>query len=367
MGRKCCVPGCNVNNNAWSDNVQLQLSVFSFPKDENLKMKWLDAVARTDDFKTKNAGVCILHFDESAVKKNRINNTLIKGAVPTIFFYSEIESLTKDIIKDFEDFKRRLSDRLILSGDWQFKIHENGVHIFKISVDDSYGVFVEFNIIVGLDLCIKVYHKNRLLEPNFYKGLIKSDSRLGYFSEIKSLTKKCEENIPDSIELILKNALNSMKKAQKLISDSQLDFDYENVIAVIVDQLLLLTQKKRKYSTDTILYAYSIFLQSKACYTLIRDEKMLILPHISTLSSITRFQNISAGNESSNKNYFKKIVSNLTDLEKVVTIQIDEIYCAAQINFKASSLTGFAENTDEVAKTVVCVFNSSCKSFRKEL
>lgn len=358
MGRKCCVPGCNVNYNPWTDNVQLNLSVFSFPSDENLRNKWLDVIPRKDEFNVKNCGVCMLHFDEKSLKTNGINNRLVKGAIPSIFFYADNDSFGKDIIKDYEYFKRNLSDRLNLSADWQFKICDNGVHIFKTSIKDSQCVFVEFSILVGIDLSVKIYHNNRLLESNFYRGLIQSDSILGYFSEIQLLTKKCDEGIPDSIEIILECALNLIKGAQRFISESQLDFDYENVIAVMADQLMLLTQKKRKYSTDSILYAYSIYLQSKACYTLIRDEKMLILPHINTLTSITRFQDVSAGNEASNINYFKKIVSNLTDIEKVVTLQIDEIYCAAQINFKASSLTGFAENMDAVAKTVVCVFNS---------
>lgn len=76
------------------------------------------------------------------------------------------------------------------------------------------------------------------------------------------------------------------------------------------------------------------------------------------LISITRFQNIVAvaGNDSSNLNYL--IVSNLSELEKVVLIEIDEIYCASQVNFKASTLTQFAENADAIAKTVV-TFHSS--------
>ncbi|KAG4076498.1 hypothetical protein HA402_014462 [Bradysia odoriphaga] len=272
------------------------------------------------------------------------------------FFYGESEELTKDIIRNYEDFKKNFLTRVNLSADWQYKIIETGIFIFKTQMNDNnQGVFVEYTIFVGLDLTVKVFHENRQVDSIFH-----DDYKL-------NLTKKCDEQNPKTIEAILVRALSVINEAQKFIAESPIEFEHENVIAVIEDQLLLLTQKKRKYRINSILYAYSIYLRSKSCYTMIRDENILILPHVTTLTSLTRFQDIGAGNESANLNYLKKIANNLSELEKVVTVQIDEIHCSQQVNFKASTLTGFAENEDAIAKTVLAFMISSCFGSMKEI
>lgn len=161
-----------------------KLSVFTFPKDESLREKWLNIFPRKDEFSTKNSGVCILHFEDKFVKHG-VNSVLKKEAIPTIFFYgddeidmeNESEKYANDIIDDYEDFVNNVLERVITSDDWEIKIIDSGVYIYKTNVNENgHGVFVEFNIIIGNYLRVKVYHENNLLNlPNFHRDIIHSN------------------------------------------------------------------------------------------------------------------------------------------------------------------------------------------------
>lgn len=81
---------------------------------------------------------------------------------------------------------------------------------------------------------------------------------------------------------------------------------------------------------------------------------------------MTRYQDVNPNNKASNLSYYKKIEANFTEQDKYVVIQIDEIYSSPQVNYW-NQLTGFAENTDEVATTVLDVLVSSCYEQMKEI
>lgn len=123
-------------------------------------------------------------------------------------------------------------------------------------------------------LLVKVFYKNNEMKRSFHKYIIQPTSKLYLFSQVDKLIAKCDDC--DNFE---ECALELLTEAQSIITECQPDFEYDNLIEVLHDQLILLTQKNRKYSINTILYAYSIYLQSSSCYELIRDEKILILPN----------------------------------------------------------------------------------------
>lgn len=74
---------------------------------------------------------------------------------------------------------------------------------------------------------------------------------------------------------------------------------------------------------------------------------------------MSSFQNVDPNNSASNFNYLKKIAANLEEEEKFIVVQIDEIYSNPEISYW-KRLTGFAENSDEVATTVLGIMMSSC-------
>ncbi len=81
MPSTCCVPGC------------FNVGGFSFPKNKDLKQKWIVQVCREDPGKKKwspnpDDRICELHFDPEdivmhmAVNSDRIWRTVRPGAVP---------------------------------------------------------------------------------------------------------------------------------------------------------------------------------------------------------------------------------------------------------------------------------------------
>ena len=73
-GRYCCVPWCGNS----SGKVKGQcVTFFSFPKDESLKLKWIDFVAGGSDWiPSQSSKVCSDHFSSDMVKVS--NTRLVK-------------------------------------------------------------------------------------------------------------------------------------------------------------------------------------------------------------------------------------------------------------------------------------------------
>lgn len=383
MGKKCCVPNCH------SKKRDVVLSCFQFPSENDMKQTWLRAIPRTDTFNTKYLGVCILHFE---VKYIQVVNEkgiplkrprLTEDAVPTLFSvtndsfpdFSPEESNEvlndDDVIRDFENFKKGLSTNVKLN-DWLTLLTESSVTVFKLKVESNGNLVVHFSVNVDSDLHIHIFHNNNLLEDSFYKDITHRRQRLNLFSELNSILAKCvrisNENISDDgtiIKQLLTYALQNITDAKRII-ERNTDFQFVNCVNIIHDQLIQLTQNRHRYSLNTILCAYVIYTNSSKVYELLREWGVLILPSISTLQKLTRFQDVDPSKKSSNLSYLKKIMSHLSNQEKFVIIQIDEIYSNPQVNYW-NQLTGFAENSDEVATTVLGVLVSSCFGRMKEI
>ena len=56
-GYTCCVPGCYSNTKR-----DQELSFHKFPKDESMKLKWINAIKRKDFIPGEHHRVCSLHF-----------------------------------------------------------------------------------------------------------------------------------------------------------------------------------------------------------------------------------------------------------------------------------------------------------------
>nr|CAI5854751.1 unnamed protein product [Callosobruchus analis] len=68
MSRSCCVPRCNSNYKKDLKEGKSYISSFAFPKDEQLRRKWIGAIHREVSFvPTQNTVVCSKHFLESEI------------------------------------------------------------------------------------------------------------------------------------------------------------------------------------------------------------------------------------------------------------------------------------------------------------
>lgn len=81
MVNKCCVIGCKTNNNNEEKG-----PVFSLPKNEDCKQKWLKFINRKDCDSLKNIFVCYKHFKDKFLNINDERVTLLRkdNPVPTL-------------------------------------------------------------------------------------------------------------------------------------------------------------------------------------------------------------------------------------------------------------------------------------------
>ena len=96
MVYKCCVVNCR-SNYAGEDCT----TVFSFPKDEHLRNRWIKFVNRKDWKPTSSSYICIKHFEEKYYKKGkndkgfRLNKKL--KPVPTIFDPTKVSTSSSTV------------------------------------------------------------------------------------------------------------------------------------------------------------------------------------------------------------------------------------------------------------------------------
>lgn len=143
MPQKCCVPGCNGNYKNGP-----KVHVFGFPKDVNLRQKWLKAIPRDNFEPTNNTKVCEAHFPEGSIIKSTTvqdSNTgkiftiellkprLREDSIPSIFLNCP-SYLSKNVkIRPSKDEKLKNIDELNLSraleiSKIEFEEHEKNSH-----------------------------------------------------------------------------------------------------------------------------------------------------------------------------------------------------------------------------------------------
>ena len=92
MPSNCAVYGCFTNVNKLIDK---HISVHTFPKNEDVKRKWIHLCKRADPINAKSARVCSLHFEPDAYERNlkyellgiplpKSMKRLKEGALPTL-------------------------------------------------------------------------------------------------------------------------------------------------------------------------------------------------------------------------------------------------------------------------------------------
>lgn len=68
MPRMCCVSGCNSNYRKYLNDGGEYINVFTFPKDPELRRKWIAAIHREESFApTNETVVCANHFHTSQI------------------------------------------------------------------------------------------------------------------------------------------------------------------------------------------------------------------------------------------------------------------------------------------------------------
>lgn len=138
------------------------------------------------------------------------------------------------------------------------------------------------------------------------------------------------------------------------------------MFSLVCDQLQMTTEKQRRYSPLTIIFAFIVFMQSPRTYELIREY--LLLPHKSHLRHLSAAMNVSPDTTKNTQHYLSKISNHLKPELKVVMLLIDEIYVKSKLEYKSHRITGFASNnSDSLATTVQSFMIKSCFGHFREI
>ena len=98
-GDYCCIPLCK-NSTYDRDKIKTGIGFFSFPSDPELKKRWVQILSKyrrkggADTFSIKKSTkVCEFHFSISCINVsfNTGKKSLVKGSVPSIFKFKQVE------------------------------------------------------------------------------------------------------------------------------------------------------------------------------------------------------------------------------------------------------------------------------------
>jgi len=83
MPEKCCVPGCRGNYEGTAEHDQEKVSIFRFPKDPELRAKWIRLIPRENLLVHDKTVVCEKHFAQQfIIRFDRVTRT--DGSILTV-------------------------------------------------------------------------------------------------------------------------------------------------------------------------------------------------------------------------------------------------------------------------------------------
>jgi len=399
MVNKCCAYGCK-SGYASQDATDVHVTFHSFPRDEELRAKWIRANPRKDFTPTKNSRLCSLHFAESDFVEQHCDSNatrrasfdspqlqrryLKKDAVPSIFpaapsYLSSPATTLRQSATRASSSGRRLQDATRLASLEEAFTADNNVEsltpadlldklssesavpegflwtlldgalvVYRLQLNDHVPA-VRASVTVRPDLSVLVAVNGKEVPSTQYSDILSTSSLetmcqlLNLMARVKAWSDG-DETLPDCL-------LDSAVQCLRQHIDS-MDEDNEQ-LSFIAEQLKLLTKNKhrRHYSPQLTVLAYLLHAASSAAYDVLLRQNVLCLPSTRTLAKITRQVNTSTGLD--NTAYLKLRLSKLNNFQRTVLLIIDEIYIAKRVEYTAGKVEGLTAD-GAVATTLLC-------------
>lgn len=328
-----------------------------------------------------------MHFKSDVVNKANSAPQLKPDAVPTIFpnlpsYLSSVaiptrtnpddrrqnverdhkrkidEYFNADLVGSYDSFCANHPNKISRICDWESKTVSGKTWLYMCDFGASENIQIVCSVSVDINLQVSVFLKESELTYNDLKWVLEPDMKLRRWSEFENILARykyqssCDNNVSDNLEKSLR-AL----EITKMSSDIDM-FEYKSLLDLIIDQVKLISSKRKRYSSATVIAAFVVYTQSSSTYALLRN--IFVFPHPRYLQYLSSKLSISADSTADNQNYFGFMCKELTDMQRKLIIQIDEIYLNASLQYKSQSVVGYAENNPEaVAKTVQAFMVSS--------
>lgn len=403
MPRSCCVPGCKINYYSCATKG----SVFRFPRDEQRRQQWIKAIHRKDFTPTPNTVVCEKHFekrfiitkdsitrlDGTVITAKRGTPTLTNDAYPTIFpnqpkymsketppartnpqkrkdKVSERDELkfqtwmANDTINSFDEFANNFMTKL--SKDWLFASSDGYVSFLKVSCEDQPKLIVSFKVLK--DLNVLVWYENTALDQKTFKWLLGSENKCDRWSKFENLLSHLN-SYPESAVTDVDKLTQCIKVIKQLLeTDSESDkCSKRRVLWFCAEQLNMFYKEKMRYSSEFLVWAYSVYLSSPSLYIHLRDSKVLILPHPDYLRKLDVSSTKSLCTENSHEFFLRENLATLNSEEKFVNVLLDEIHVKKCLAYKGGKIYGASVNSCEPATTIQVFMISSLLSKHKHV
>lgn len=392
--------------------------MFRFPRDEDMKNKWIAAIPRENWSVTENTRVCSKHFEEKDFKDSSTDKcekrrqarqtsklrrlNLTPFAIPHIFsglpsHYNIKTSTPRSTTASSSSRTKRENERIQQQQDDFWKQDAiDSLNILKDKIntlalpDNCCSVILpncivfhcfEYNgaenhsapkllmsVIVADDLTVSAHTAHGLkIKPSHFQhllnnGCLKSATALGnIIVHCKALCSS--DNNKEQVDVNLELAVSSLQKYVSMLIESDCcDLTKVELVKFLIEQLQLMQMAKqaRRYSTYVITSTFLWQLTSCCLYKKLRE--LFILPSISRLRSYSSCLSVEAC--SLDMSYLKQRTESLKEKERLVTLMIDEVYTAKRIEYANGSFTGLTED-GEPAKTVLTfMVQSTCSKFK---
>lgn len=406
MPHTCCVPNCNSGYRSCTDKEKY--AMFRFPKDVEMKNKWLSAIPRRNWSVTESTRVCSRHFEKNDFKQlstdKRVNRRqsrktmhlqrliLKASAIPRIFpglpshynvhtplprptaassssrtkkEYERIqqkydELCAQDAIANFKNLKEKVTN-LLLPSNCCYVIKGESIFFHCFSYTQVPKLLV--TVTVSNDLSVAAYSQSLSISQNHFahllkNGCVKSGTDLtNIITHCKTLCDDDNTNTQFNLELAILSLQQYLSNENDVRDQSNTD-----LINFLIEQLQLmqLPKQARRYTTASITTAFMWQLTSCSLYKKLRE--LFILPSVSRLRSYSGYLSVEAG--SLDIRYLKQRTEELEEKHRLVTLMIDEVYTAKRIEYSNGTFVGVNEE-GEPAKTVLTfMVQSTCSKFK---
>ena len=146
-----------------------------------------------------------------------------------------------------------------------------------------------------------------------------------------------------------------------------------SAVRFCVEQLQLACSSpySRRYSNNMLQFAFTLFVRSSACCRILLGTGAIILPqqrNLQRLSSVLSFSPGVQSVEHEQMRYLRLKAQSLTEREKYVILQVDEIHVMQSLQYRGGRITGVAENsTTEQANSIQAFLIASMAGSLREI
>lgn len=187
--------------------------------------------------------------------------------------------LQSDVIVDYSDFVRNIPIKIKLS-EWNKKTMNDSTYLYITNIDVvDKRLYFSSQVVVDRNLNLKVFVGTNELSHSELKWLFPKTMKLSLWSQLENLLVRYNVNTDDDISFekkSLNTVNNHLLKAQMYLKSaldaaSGLEYSYKNSLELLLNQVSLITTKRKRYSTTTLIFAFMMYSRSPTCYRLTKD------------------------------------------------------------------------------------------------